>query len=118
MFSSFAWYRRMRGGRWARVTGFLLGRRWVRLPEGSLERYEECWVNDQRYCPRCLTFGPNSYQHGERVCPTCDLIRRNMALTKTLAEVSKRFGNKVWNPGEKGPVILVSDYLHWVLGPE
>jgi hypothetical protein len=28
---SFRWYRSLRGGYWARVTGFMWGKRWVKL---------------------------------------------------------------------------------------
>lgn len=34
-------YRRWRGGRWARVTGFCWGRRWVRVGDECVERVEE-----------------------------------------------------------------------------
>ena len=36
-------YRRLIGGRWATVTGFLWGRRWVRVPDECVERIEEDW---------------------------------------------------------------------------
>jgi hypothetical protein len=39
----FQWWRRFRRGQWARVTGFLWGKRWIRLPKGCLERAEEDW---------------------------------------------------------------------------
>lgn len=32
MLGHWRWYRRWRGGRWARVTGYVWGYRWVRLP--------------------------------------------------------------------------------------
>jgi hypothetical protein len=34
-------YRRWRGGRWGMVTGWLWGRRWIKMPLGSLERADE-----------------------------------------------------------------------------
>ncbi len=37
----FAWWRRLRGGRWGRVTGYFGGRRWVRVPDTCVERIEE-----------------------------------------------------------------------------
>jgi hypothetical protein len=41
--SAFRWYRRWRGGRWARVAGMLWGHRWVRVTDGCLERVDEEW---------------------------------------------------------------------------
>ncbi len=41
--SMFRWYRKLRGGRWARVTGYLWGTRWVRLPIEALDCHEEDW---------------------------------------------------------------------------
>jgi hypothetical protein len=37
----FRFYRRWRGGKWARVTGFLSGKRWVRVSCECLEIVEE-----------------------------------------------------------------------------
>lgn len=42
--SAFRWYRRWRGGRWARVTGYLWGHRWVRVSNECLERVDEDWT--------------------------------------------------------------------------
>lgn len=41
MIANFKWWRRYRGGRWARVTGLLWGLRWVRMPDSSIEPCEE-----------------------------------------------------------------------------
>ena len=38
---NFRWWRRWRGGRWARVTGWLWGVRWVRIPRACVERPDE-----------------------------------------------------------------------------
>ena len=40
---NFRWYRRLRGGRWARVTGLMFGMRWIRVPPECVERCEEDW---------------------------------------------------------------------------
>lgn len=37
------WWRRLRGGRWAQVTGHLWGKRWVRVTDECVERCEEDW---------------------------------------------------------------------------
>lgn len=39
--SRFKCYRRWRGGRWARVTGLLWGRNWVRVSDACVERVDE-----------------------------------------------------------------------------
>lgn len=44
MLSCFQWYRRWRGGKWATVTGWFWGRRWIRLPGACLEPCEEDWT--------------------------------------------------------------------------
>ncbi len=43
MLSRFRWYRRLRGGRWARVTSLWFGWRWFRMPNTALERADEDW---------------------------------------------------------------------------
>ena len=43
LLSSFQWYRRMRGGRWAKVTGYFWGQRWIRLGPECRERGTEVW---------------------------------------------------------------------------
>lgn len=43
MLSSFQWYRKMRGGRWAKVTGLMWGKRWVHLSPECVERDDENW---------------------------------------------------------------------------
>jgi hypothetical protein len=54
MLSYFKFYRRLRGGRWGRVTGWFFGYRWVRLsPEAEplgavIEQYR------RRYCNCCV----------------------------------------------------------------
>lgn len=35
MLNHFKWYRRLRGGRWATVTGFMWGKRWIKLSPQS-----------------------------------------------------------------------------------
>lgn len=40
MLSNFRWYRRWRGGKWAKVTGWLWGKRWVYCPQ-SVEQVDE-----------------------------------------------------------------------------
>jgi hypothetical protein len=42
--SGFRWYRRWRGGRWARATGMLWGYRWVRVTPECRERVDEDWT--------------------------------------------------------------------------
>lgn len=42
----FRWYRRARGGRWARVGGLLWGRRWIRVSDDCIERVDEDWRTD------------------------------------------------------------------------
>lgn len=46
MLTSLRAYRRWRGGRWARVTGSLWGRRWVRVGPECVERVEEDYTRD------------------------------------------------------------------------
>ncbi len=41
--SFFQWYRMLRGGRWAKVTGWLWGKRWVRVSDECVERVDEDW---------------------------------------------------------------------------
>jgi hypothetical protein len=41
MLSMFRIWRRIRGGRWARVTGYLWGKRWVRVTSWCMEESEE-----------------------------------------------------------------------------
>jgi hypothetical protein len=42
MLSGFQWYRRLCGGRWAKVAGYFWGKRWVRV--GRASRYcDEDW---------------------------------------------------------------------------
>jgi hypothetical protein len=41
--SGFRWYRRLRGGKWAKVTGWFYGKRWVRVPDTCLE------ISDENY---------------------------------------------------------------------
>jgi hypothetical protein len=48
MLARFQWYRRWRGGKWARVTGLFWGKNWVRIPDESVERAEEHWVRIRR----------------------------------------------------------------------
>lgn len=37
------WYRRLRGGKWARVTGWLWGCRWIRVSADCVELVDEDW---------------------------------------------------------------------------
>lgn len=41
--NSFQWYRKWRGGRWAKVTGYFFRYRWVRVPDECVERVDEDW---------------------------------------------------------------------------
>lgn len=41
MLSRFQWYRQWRGGRWAKVTGWMWGKRWVYVPATCVERVDE-----------------------------------------------------------------------------
>jgi hypothetical protein len=41
MIQNFQFYRKLRGGRWARVTGFLWGFRWIRVTSECVERIDE-----------------------------------------------------------------------------
>lgn len=43
MFSHFQWWRRLRGGRWAKVTGWLWGFRWIRVGPECVERVDESY---------------------------------------------------------------------------
>lgn len=38
------WYRRLRGGRWGRVSGYLWGHRWIHVGPECVERVDETWV--------------------------------------------------------------------------
>lgn len=44
MLKHFYWYRRLRGGAWARVTGYVWGYRWVRLPPGQENHADEIFL--------------------------------------------------------------------------
>jgi hypothetical protein len=37
----FQWYREFRGGRWAQVSALFYGKKWVRVPDGCVERVQE-----------------------------------------------------------------------------
>jgi hypothetical protein len=41
MLGNFRWYRRLRGGRWAKVTGWFWGERWIRVTDACLEECQE-----------------------------------------------------------------------------
>lgn len=43
--SYFKWYRKLRGGRWAQVTGLMFGKRWVRVEPECVERVDEDYDN-------------------------------------------------------------------------
>lgn len=47
--ANFFWYRRWRGGHWARVTGFFWGKRWIRVHKSCVER-----VNGEMVVKRLL----------------------------------------------------------------
>jgi hypothetical protein len=40
LLARFRWWRKWRGGRWARVTGRMYGRRWVKVNPECVERVE------------------------------------------------------------------------------
>lgn len=42
LFGFWRWYRRWRGGKWGRVSGFFWGHRWVKLQPTAL-LYDENW---------------------------------------------------------------------------
>lgn len=54
---NFKWYRKYKRGKWAKVTGFLFGTRWIQIPMWSLEKCDENHgVKNQVtyiYCPAC-----------------------------------------------------------------
>lgn len=57
MLSYFQWYRRWRGGKWAKVTnplGLFCQRRWIKVPDSTVERV------DEDYTPKILTL-PNPW---------------------------------------------------------
>ena len=39
----FAWYRRLRGGRWGRYGGLLWGHNWMKLRDECVEKENENW---------------------------------------------------------------------------
>jgi len=41
--SYFQWWRRLRGGRWAKVTGLIFGYRWIRVNPECVEHVDEIW---------------------------------------------------------------------------
>lgn len=43
--SSFRWWRRLRGGKWAKVTGLMWGHRWILVPDSCRERIDEHWID-------------------------------------------------------------------------
>lgn len=51
MLSYFRWWRWLRGGRWARVTGWLWGKRWVQIPQECVEPHDE--HHRKRFCGLC-----------------------------------------------------------------
>lgn len=40
----FEWFRRLRGGKWGKVTGMMFGKKWIKLPEES-KQYDEIYYN-------------------------------------------------------------------------
>lgn len=40
---SMRWYRKLRGGRWSQVTGFVWGKRWIKVPDECVEPVDEDW---------------------------------------------------------------------------
>lgn len=48
MLSNFQWYRRLRGGKWARASGLLVSKRWYKLHEEAVDQPEECWEGMSR----------------------------------------------------------------------
>lgn len=44
MLGNLIWYRKWRGGKWGRVTGWLWGKRWVKLSREAVG-FEEWWYN-------------------------------------------------------------------------
>ena len=43
MLARFQWWRRLRGGRWARCTGLVWGLNWIRVTDACAEAVEEDW---------------------------------------------------------------------------
>jgi hypothetical protein len=43
----------MLGGRWAQVTGFCYGKRWVRVPRHCEDEVDEDWRNVVKICDSC-----------------------------------------------------------------
>lgn len=54
MLSSFRWYRKLRGGRWAQVTGYMWGKRWIQVSDECVERVDEDW---RRWMKVDVSFG-------------------------------------------------------------
>ena len=78
MLSNFRWYRRWRGGKWAKVTGYLSGQRWVHCP-ASVEQVDENYTQTTFcYCPQCrheLCSDPRAFISDKEFvvyrCPNC-----------------------------------------------
>jgi len=42
---NFQWFRRMVGGKWAKVSGWFWGKRWIHVHPDCVERVDEDWQN-------------------------------------------------------------------------
>lgn len=45
----FQWFRRYKGGKWAKVSGLIFNTRWVQVPPSCVEPVDEKW--DYFWCP-------------------------------------------------------------------
>lgn len=41
MLSYFKWYRKWRGGRWAKITGLMFNVKWIKVSDACVERCDE-----------------------------------------------------------------------------
>jgi hypothetical protein len=77
MLSRFKCYRRWRGGRWARITGWFWGKRWVRVPNECVETIDEDYRRTSGGAPYCRHGVPMS----ER-CDRCRITRTEPGMTR------------------------------------
>lgn len=114
MLGNFEWYRRWRGGRWARVSSLFSGPSWVRVTPECVERVDEDWddpvdpyVWQKRFgkdarrewrCPRpgcgrtCYVYGDDG--EWQRTCTKHGIIWEDLGWPEKLERVKAMWAAK------------------------